>query len=288
MDVHVLRALIFPFFMALSGVVFAAPIDDQTPIPNASVTSDYTFSRRQCIHLPSGAAQPNSLERCVSLDISYPVTTSGIDAYIRGVLIYRLSGQASVANTLPQAVDGFLSAQVARLEQQVSGSSSFAFSWQILGQHNGFSVLAEQVRQHESDSDERLLRQFTVLEGNAQRPLDLADILVSGQGEALAKLQESALLAWLVQYGRMQWGDAQITMAALPYKYSENWAISRNGVAFGYDPLLLDGKIQLPLVVLSATELEGVVRPDILSAARSWPVDLARHLGGLYQQGVMH
>lgn len=277
MDIDVRRWMLVLLSATFSSVLFAAAIDDQTPTPNASLITSYTLSRQQCLNAQDGAKDMVAGEQCVSVAISYPsaMSANGVEDYILSVLVYRLSGQINSARSLTQAVDDFLNTQIARLKQYQSGGGSHVFSWQLLGQRHGLIVLSEDVLQHEFNMDDRVLRQFTVFDSRTRQSLELADILIAGYGEALAALQEQALLLWFMQHAHLSREDAKIAINALPLKYSENWALSQGALVFGYDPIIVNEQVQIPLVVLRVDALEGIIRPDILTEARSWPVNVA-------------
>lgn len=253
----------------LYGVTFAATIDDQTPSPPAGMVAERTLNEQFC-----AAARQAEEQACSEVRLRYP---QSLDAWLNTWLTRNLSAQLvgieHAETPLQAAISEFVRYQAA-LGAAQGGTAMLDIHWRRLGQQGGLQVLAEQgynIPMMAANGEN--WQQLVVFDNATQRRVMLEDVLVSGQGERLYQLQAQALNAWLQQQGYST-AQAQEMIAAMAVKGTDNWAPSQGGLIFSYPQYAVGPRtLGMPVIFIAAAQLEGVIRPDVLTAARSWPVD---------------
>lgn len=109
----------------------------------------------------------------------------------------------------------------------------------------------------------------------ALRRLTLDDILLPGQRQKLDNLQKQAFERTLKTdgYGSGAMNDAEIRKLydTFPFSANDNWRFDSKGLVFHYDPYeITPYSLGEPEILVPTTELQGVIKPDILAELPGW------------------
>ncbi|UJF23897.1 RsiV family protein [Suttonella sp. R2A3] len=262
----------------LMGIFIAPPVfahhDTPEPSPPANMVVERTLNKQYCASARSQAEQD-----CSAVTLEYP---EGLDAWLNTWLVdslrAQLTGIDNQSGSLEDAMDAYVREQTA-LGVAQNGIGELNIRWQRIGRQGGLQVLVEQgYKIAIKAANGENWRELAVFDHATQTRLMLEDVLVSGQGEQLYQLQADALSAWLQKHDYNA-NQAAEMIAAMEVKGTDNWAPSQDGLVFSYPQYAVGPRtLGMPVIFIAADKLEGVIRPDVLTAARSWPVDVQKQL----------
>ena len=150
--------------------------------------------------------------------------------------------------------------------------------WTMLGEVGRYrNLLLVRDAQENGTAGRAISRRFYVLDLTRHAPLALPDIILPGQEQVLQTLQRRALQGWLERNCDMSPNAAAQQLASLAQIPADDWAISRGGLVFSYAAYDIGpAEWGLPLIYLPLDVLHGIIRPEVLTAAGNWTVDVPR------------
>lgn len=258
------------FFTLLASVTACADaIDRITPNPPARMVARTQINKSHCIGEAATAI-------CSRIEIVWPQNNDPwLNNWLTGISKNELHTPDSP--TLDAAATAFIRGQAQ--QQGVQGSiADLKLHWTMLGEVGRYrNLLLVRDAQENGTAGRAVSRRFYVLDLTRHVPLALPDIILPGQEQALQVLQRQALQGWLERNRDMSPDVAAQQLASLAQRPAGDWAISRGGLVFSYAAYDMGpAEWGLPLIYLPLDVLRGIIRPEVLTAAGNWTVDVPR------------